>query len=1064
MSRARRIAALAVSVVAACAAWAPASAVAAPTGCAAALFTPTDGDAYVVEQPKSAQGAIFCDTSGSLRFSVGTAPAHGMLTALEPNGTGGAEFGYVPNLGYTGADAFVLVVASSDGATVEVPVAVEVRAATNDPPSCTARLFAPREGGDYVVEAGTPAEGHIDCFDDEGDPLTFVVSEPPTAGTLEGLSADGESSASFRYVPGATPGTDRFAVTASDGTSMSEPMRIDVRIIDAVDDPPTCTADLATPTGPSEAFEVQQGRSVAALILCADDEDGPLAFTVSDPPAHGTLAPLVARGAQGVETSYTPAEGYEGFDRFQVEVADGTNAPTLVTVRIRVVPARHDPPRCTVAVDAARVAGRYRVERARSFSGRLDCAADTGTLVYTVAAAPAHGTLSAIGPEGRFTFTAAGDYDGPDTFSLGASDGTKAAEPVAVPVQITAAVNDPPVCELALFTGAGPDGSYGVSRGRATPGRVICTDDEDDDIAFAITVAPGHGALSALQKDSRGSASFTYTPAAGYLGADAFTLAADDGTNGAQTSAVRVTVVEPSPTAPRCIGRLHTPRVGDDYEVESGEVVQGTLVCFDADGDPMTFSVLDPPTSGTLGDLVPGTSGSLRFTYTANAVTGSDHFEIGASDGALGSNPVAFDVSLVTPYDAPPECSASLFSTPLENGSYSAEDARPNAGVVSCVDDEGDPLRFEVETAPRHGAITGLAAEGQFASFDYVATRGFTGSDSARLRVSDPAGGQDVVPLDLEVGPSPNTAPVCSATLEAPLVRGFYEIAAAKSANGRLTCRDAEADAVTITVSRQPSLGVLGPLAGDGADRTFTFTAANGPGGEDRFVLRAVDALGTASETNVPVRVGRQIVPDPVPEDPAPVAPGADGPGLVAPVPTPPASGGAGNPPANPTAPGSPVLPGVTPPGPSARPPSQLSLARRSRTISVSSRGALEIALKCSRGDGACVGKARIAMSVTTKTKRTVRLGGKTSTRTVVRKRTVTLAATRYTVKAGGQSGLKLKLTSAGRKLLRTARGRELKVVLALVPSSSIAGRATTKATLKLREAKARTKQTAKRR
>jgi len=911
MTRTRRVIALVGSLLAAGAAWTAGPALAAPPSCAAALFVPTDGGTHIVEQPDSAAGAIFCETELPLTFAVADAPTHGMLTALTPNGTGGATFSYLPNLGYAGNDAFTLEASDGDNPAVRVTVSVQVRAPINDAPECNAALYAQTEGVTYRVEASEPAQGRIECFDDEGTALTFAVAEAPAHGTLGAITPDGTDAADFTYTPGPAAGTDSFALIASDGELASARAEIDVTIVQADNDPPTCTADLATTVDTSGAFEIEQGTAVSALILCDDDEGDALSFTVSTAPAHGALAPLVTRGDEGVETAYTPAPGYQGFDLFRVAVSDGANPATVVTVRVRLVPARNDPPRCTVDVNAPVDSGRYRLEQDRRISGRLDCVDENETLGYAATTGPQHGVLSPISTDGSFTFTASRSYTGPDSFTLVANDGAQQSAPVDVPVEITVAVDDPPVCELAMSAGIDPDGAYLVAVSRITRGRVVCTDDEGQDLAFSLVAAPVHGAITALTKDTDATASFSYTPVAGYLGADSFTLAADDAVTGPQPIVVAIKVVDPGPGAPRCSGRLHTVGTDGGFEVESGESVHGTLTCFDPDGDELTFSVIRPPVAGAVSGLQ-STPGSAQFTYTAGNTTGSDRLEMVASDGSQSSNVVRFDIRLVTPYDSPPECSAGLFATPLHDMTYPAENARPNAGIVSCVDDEGGPLTFDVIGAPQQGEIAGLNPQGEFATFDYVARTGYLGPDSAQLRVRDGAGGEDVVTFSVAVRTSSNTPPSCTATMQASLTQGAYDIAAGQAVDGQLSCQDAESDAVAITVSQAPARGTLSALAGAGTSRSFTFTAPRGPGGSDSFVLRAIDALGATRDATVAVRIAPQPPPTQEPE--------AGSPGTVAPVP---GGTGTGTPPAGQPAPGGPLPDGR---GPAASPPVKLSV------------------------------------------------------------------------------------------------------------------------------------------
>src|SRR5262249_31559572 len=126
----------------------------------------------------------------------------------------------------------------------------------------------------------------------------------------------------------------------------------------------------------------------------------------------------------------------------------------------------------------------------------------------------------------------AADYNGPDSFTYRANDGTLNSNVATVAITVNP-VNDAPV--------AGNDG-YSTNEDTAltvaAPGVLGNDSDADGDPLAAQRVSgPAHGTLT-LNADG----SFTYTPAAGFSGTDAFTYWASDGGAVSGVATVSVTV------------------------------------------------------------------------------------------------------------------------------------------------------------------------------------------------------------------------------------------------------------------------------------------------------------------------------------------------------------------------------------------------------------------------------------------------------------------------------------------------------------------------------------------
>ena len=137
--------------------------------------------------------------------------------------------------------------------------------------------------------------------------------------------------------------------------------------------------------------------------------------------------------------TYTPAASFSGTDSFTYTASDGTGVSNVATVTIAVT-AVNDAP---VAVnDTATV-----TEDSAGTSGNVlsnDTDVDPGTtLTATLGASPSNGTVT-LAANGTFTYTPAPDFNGTDSFTYTASDGTAVSNVATVTIAVTA-VNDAPM-------------------------------------------------------------------------------------------------------------------------------------------------------------------------------------------------------------------------------------------------------------------------------------------------------------------------------------------------------------------------------------------------------------------------------------------------------------------------------------------------------------------------------------------------------------------------------------------------------------------------------------------
>ena len=181
---------------------------------------------------------------------------------------------------------------------------------------------------------------------------------------------------------------------------------------------------------------------------------------------------------------------------------------------------------------------------------------------------------------------------------------------------------------------AAQDGVVGTQEDLAAGGTLSATDPDGNALTFTVVSPPSHGTVTIT---NAATGAFTYTPAANYNGADSFTFRASDGIPQLQHG-----------DGHHLGGRRRTTRPwrgASCVTTQEGVAATGTLTAIDAEGDALTFSIVTPPTKGT---LVITDAATGAFTYTPNAgAVGYDTFIFRAADGGGASSTATGAVFIV---------------------------------------------------------------------------------------------------------------------------------------------------------------------------------------------------------------------------------------------------------------------------------------------------------------------------------------------------------------------------------------------------------------------------------
>ncbi len=332
----------------------------------------------------------------------------------------------------------------------------------------------------------------VNDVDPDGNTLTAILVTAPTHGTLT-LNPDG----SFSYTPAADySGPDGFTYKVSDGTVESNVATVAITVV-AVNDVPVAVDDAYT-TAEDTTLSVD---APGVLLNDSDAEGTELTAIGLNGPANGSLT-INSDGS----FFYTPNANYTGTDTFTYMVMDDATESNVATVTITITPVNDAP----IAVNDAAAT----LEDA-AVSGNVltnDTDADAGTtLTATLGASSVNGTVT-LTPDGGFTYTPNPNFNGTDSFTYTASDGTAVSNVATVTITV-AAVNDAPIAVNDLAT---------TAEETAVSGNVL-TNDTDVDAGTTLTatlvanVTNGTVTLAS-------SGAFTYTPNANFNGTDSVHL------------------------------------------------------------------------------------------------------------------------------------------------------------------------------------------------------------------------------------------------------------------------------------------------------------------------------------------------------------------------------------------------------------------------------------------------------------------------------------------------------------------------------------------------------------
>ncbi|MGG0530129.1 tandem-95 repeat protein, partial [Priestia aryabhattai] len=674
-------------------------------------------------------------------------------------------FSYQPNLNFNGTDQFAVLVSDGQGGTAVSTVTINVLP-VNDPPITSNASFTIAEDSTLINQ--------IVAVDPDGDSLTFTLQAAPGNGVAV-VNADG----TFSYQPNPNfNGTDRFTVLVSDGQGGTAVSTVTVTVTPVND----------APTVPNYTFSTQEDSPVIGTIVGSDVDGDTLSYELQIAPANG-VAVVNADGT----FNYQPNPNFNGTDQFTALVSDGQGGTAVSIVTINVLPVNDPPITSNVSFIIA--------EDSTLINQIVAVDPDGDPLTFTLQAAPGNG-VAVVNADGTFNYQPNPNFNGTDRFTVLVSDGQGGTAVSTVTVTVTP-VNDAPTV---------PNYTFSTQEDSPVIGTIVGSDVDGDILSYELQTAPANG-VAVVNADG----TFNYQPNPNFNGTDQFTALVSDGQGGTAVSTVTINVIP-----------VNDPPITADlaFTINEDTSLTNQIPASDPDGDPLTFTLLNPPPSN--GSVVLGVNGV--FTYTPNLnYTGTDTFGVLVSDNQGGTALSTVTITII-PVNDPPVGGDRSVTTTVN---------RPVTSSIPASDPDDITLTYTIQQSPTSGS----AIVNQDGTFTYTPNSDFIGSDQFTILITDPEGATAISNIFVTVRTTNGSTSAqdlqISTNEDVPVTNQVI----ATNVNGNPLVYTIENPPINGLASIDPNTGI------------FTYTPNPDFYGSDGFIVYITDNLGGNATSSVIITV-----------------------------------------------------------------------------------------------------------------------------------------------------------------------------------------------------------------
>lgn len=316
----------------------------------------------------------------------------------------------------------------------------------------------------------------------------------------------------------------------------------------------------------------------------------------------------------------------------------------------------------------------------------------TGSATVEIVTPASSGLVTVV--NNQFSYNPNNDFNGIDSFSYRVFDGQVYSNTASVTLTINP-INDAPLTQGQNLN-INEDSTLNIS--------LLAQDVDSSVFGYQIIESPIHGTLT------QNGNQLVYVPNVNYNGNDSFSYKANDGYLDSNHSTVSI-VVNAENDAPEA--QLQNLVAQEDTALPI------TLSGSDVENDSLTYTLVSPPTHGTLTGTIP------NYVYTPDLnYNGPDTFSFKVNDGQSDSAVVSVVIE-VAPINDAPIAQAQTIEPVTPGGNIS--------GALSGSDIEDNALTYSVVETTSKGSLT-LDEQG---NYSYIPQANTSGYDEFTFKVND---------------------------------------------------------------------------------------------------------------------------------------------------------------------------------------------------------------------------------------------------------------------------------------------------------------------------------------